>query len=140
MNTLLAKWLLALLLIATLMGCASDGRKNKLDMTLLKYANAIRWGEFEQAMNYMEPELREKLRPAGIDAERLKQLKVSRYEETPMVKEDDFTVSQVVRIEVYNVHTQANRSVTDRQVWKYHKKDDTWYLQTGLPNFARSND
>jgi hypothetical protein len=129
--------LLVLLMTLLLVGCGQKAtRERSLDLTLKGYAKVVRWNEFERALKFIDPELKEKLTPKGVEWERYSQIKVSGYQEAPPVTEEDGTVTSVVRIEVYNIHTLKERAITDRQSWRYDEEAKNWFLTTGLPKLV----
>ena len=54
----------------------------------------------------------------------------------PVALGDD-EVQQTVRISFANVHTQAERSIVARQVWRYDDKAKHWWLESGLPDIRQ---
>jgi hypothetical protein len=127
--------LLTVALLAT--GCGQKATRDRvLDTTLKAYGKLIRWNEFERALVFLDPERVDELKPKGLDWERYSQVKVSGYQEAPPVTEEDGTVTVVVRVEVYNVHTLKERSLVDRQRWRFDEEKENWFLTTGLPRLV----
>jgi hypothetical protein len=126
--------LLALLVTLTLAGCATDQRNQALSTTLLHYANTVRWGDFQQAMQYIDPKELQEHPPTSLELSRFAQYRVSGYEEGqgPMPNGEN-EVRQLVQISLINVNTQAERTVLDRQTWRYDPEKKRWYLMSGLP-------
>jgi hypothetical protein len=134
--------LTALLLAATvaLGACANKeirSKANILEQTLRSYAATIRWGDIGQATSFIEPKVLAEHPPSQLDLERLKQVRVSAYEEQPPVPVGENEVRQTVQIELINVNTQTTRSIVDRQVWKYDEATKHWWLTSGLPDISR---
>jgi hypothetical protein len=128
--------------ISTLMlgACATDKMRSKttiLDETLRSYAATIRWGDFAQAMNFIDPKLLAEHPPSALELERLRQVHVSSYNEQPVVPVSESEMRQTVQIELVNVNTQNVRSIIDRQVWKYDDAAKHWWLTSGLPDISR---
>jgi hypothetical protein len=48
----------------------------------------------------------------------------------------DGSMEQIVEIRLINRNTQAERIVTDVQIWRWDEKAKRWWLTTGLPSFA----
>jgi hypothetical protein len=46
-------------------------------------------------------------------------------------------VTQVVKINLVNINTQHERSVTDHQTWHYDAEGKHWWLVTGLPDISQ---
>jgi len=128
-----------LVLLSTLIllvACATAGRANKLESVLYTYQSTIRWGDLAGAVSYIDPALREKQGPSALQIQRMGQLQVAGYYVQAKQQPDENTLEQVVEIRVVNRHTQVERSVVDRQVWRWSAKDNAWWLTTGLPDFS----
>ncbi|WP_395680179.1 hypothetical protein [Dokdonella sp.] len=134
--------LTALLLAATVVlgACANKeirSKANILEQTLRSYAGTIRWGDITQATSFIEPKVLAEHPPSQLDLDRLRQVRVSGYEETPPVPVGENEVRQTVQIELINVNTQTTRSIVDHQVWKYDEASKHWWLTSGLPDISR---
>jgi hypothetical protein len=129
--------LVALLSVVLVAACAtSAGSRDKLNSALYTYQSTIRWGDLSGAMAFIDPALRESLQPTPLQQQRMQQLQVTGYyvQGSEQTAEDE--LRQVVEIRVVNKHTQVERSIIDRQVWKWSRKDDAWWLTSGLPDFS----
>ncbi len=130
--------LLASFSMLVLAGCATDQRNDALTTTLNAYASAMRWGDFPTALQFVDPKVREEHPLSALDMGRYQQFKVSGYDEgkgpTPNGQTE---VSQVVKINLVNVNTQSERTVTDHQTWRYDAEGKRWWLVTGLPDISR---
>jgi hypothetical protein len=129
-----------LLILALCAGCAamstqSEGRA--LETTLAAYANAIRWGDFEQALAFVDPETLKAHPLSSIDMERYKQVKVAAYTEQPPVPAGAHEVRQIVQMSLVNINTQTERSIVDKQLWRYDEKTKHWHLVSGLPDIVQ---
>ena len=118
-----------------LVGCATtkkDTRMDALSITADKYQSAIRWGLYDIADN---------LREAGgvIDnstIERLKKIKVTEYKSIHKdVSKDGTEAKYVIEIKYYNIDYMLEKTLIDKQVWKYDPEKKAWSLQSGLPEF-----
>ncbi len=128
--------LLALMTAATLMaGCATvekDKRAIALQAATSGYQSAIRWGYYETAFGYLHPDLR-KGKPLP---DTLKDLRLTGYDVVqPPTLQDKETATQIVNIEYLYEDRQVVKRLTDRQVWKWDPKLESWWLQSGLPPF-----
>lgn len=120
-----------------LISCAGTGPDNhKLDRTLYAYASAIRWGTLEDALQFIDPALVAQLTPSQLDRERAAQLKVTGYDVRGEQPVSGSELTQVVEIRLVNRHTQTERSVTDRQRWRWDDQAKQWWLVSGLPDFS----
>lgn len=111
-------------------------KAKQLEVSLFKYASAIRWNEFEMASNYVDPEYKEKNPLSDLEKERYKQIQVTGYEAKTQDTLEDGTVEQTVEIRLINRNTQADRSIIDVQIWRWDDKAKRWWNTTGLPNFS----
>lgn len=129
---------LAILATLSLAGCATDQRNDALTTTLNAYASTVRWGDFATAQQFVDPKVREAHPVSTLEMARYQQYKVSGYDEgkgpTP---HGEFEVTQVVQINLVNVNTQSERTVTDHQTWHYDAEGKHWWLVSGLPDISR---
>jgi len=127
--------MLALCLLA---GCA--GQKSKgdlLEATLESYASTIRWGNFEDAAAFVDPETLKAHPLTTLDLERYRQLRISGYNAQPARSVGTNEVTVVAEVVLTNNNTQSVRSVLDRQRWRYDEKAKRWWLVTGLPDITQ---
>lgn len=130
-----ALFLLALVLLAACAGKSGSG--TKLNETLYAYQSTIRWGDLTGALAFVDPELREKQAPSALEERRLAQLQVAGYYVQGSQQAEDGKYEQIVEIRVVNRNTQIERSVIDRQTWRWSVDDRAWYLTSGLPDFSQ---
>lgn len=132
-----ARWeaVLCATLVVLLAGCGSV-KKDKLAIGLQAstngYQSALRWGYYETAYGFVHPDLRknktlpplfEKLRLTGYD-----------IVQQPTMKDKD-TATQIVAIDYLYEDQQVLKHLTDRQLWRWDEKMESWWLQSGLPSF-----
>ncbi|CAM5327358.1 hypothetical protein [Rhodanobacter lindaniclasticus] len=130
--------ILLVLSILLLAACATQERSRSLTTTLSAYGGTLRWGDFASASQFIEPKLRVEHPVSELDRARYKQVRVTEYDEgSGPVPISPTEVQQTVRISLVNVHTQAERSVIDRQTWRYDEKTKHWWLISGLPDITR---
>jgi hypothetical protein len=121
-----------------LAGCASDRRSQSLTATLNAYANTLRWGDFQSAAQFVDPQVLAEHPPSALELARYQQLRVSDYDDgAGPVPDGENQVRQTVQINLINVHTQTERSVIDHQTWRYDAAKNHWWLTSGLPNVTR---
>lgn len=131
--------LLACLLLALLAACASGGSRNELrDRTLYVYGGAIRWGQIDDALALVDPAYLEKHPFTALDRARLEQVRITGYDVKGSEQLSENEIGQIVEIRLVNEHTQAERVITDRQLWRWDEARRTWWLTTGLPNITGS--
>jgi hypothetical protein len=134
------RYLLPLLVLALMLcaGCATDQRNQALIRTLNSYASTLRWGDFQSALQFVDPEVRAKHQPSALDLARYQQVRVTGYDEgAGAVPDGENRVRQVVQIGLVNLNTQAERTVIDRQSWRYDPQTKRWWLTSGLPDITR---
>lgn len=127
-----------MLVLCLLAGCATQKSKGDLlEATLESYASTIRWGNFEDAAAFVEPETLKAHPLASIDLERYRQMRISGYNAQPAHPVGDNEVALVAEIVLTNNNTQSVRSVLDRQRWRYDEKAKRWWLVSGLPDITQ---
>ncbi len=125
-------------LVLLLAGCSTTGKPKKiLEETLINYASTVRWGGFDQALAFMDPEVLKAHPPTKLELERFRQVRVSYYHDQPAQNISETEVTQVVEIGIVNEHSQSERSVIDRQRWRWDEAAKKWWLMTGLPDITR---
>ena len=107
-----------------------------LDDTLASYASAIRWGNVEDALSFIDPEVLKAHPVSKLDLERFHQVQITTYNDQPPVRVNDVEVRQVVEIGLVNKNTQAARSILDKQVWRLDEKAKRWWLMSRLPDIT----
>ena len=106
---------LLLILCLLLVACATGkSDSTKLDRTLYMYASAVRWNNFQEAADFIDPALRPRLAPSELQLQRYAQIQVTGYavQGKEMVSADE--LRQNVELRLVNRHTQVERSVVDR--------------------------
>jgi len=122
-----------LAVLALLLSACTSGEIHavKLEDTMRSYATAIRWGEFEKAMQFQDPAKRHRL-----DLAWLKNIHVVSYD-TVFKKEDmgGNIFEQTVEIRYYIEQVGVEQSLTERELWRYDEEKDKLWLETELPTF-----
>lgn len=126
----------ALTLLALLAGCGSV-EKDKMAVSLQSatsgYQSALRWGYYENAYGYVDPEKRK-------DQDSLAELegiRLTGYDvvQPPVMKQGAGSAAQIVNIEYLFEDKQVVKKLTDRQIWRYDEEGKKWWLVSGLPAF-----
>ena len=131
--------LLAVLSVLLLAGCATQKRSDTLTTTLTAYGSALRWGDFQSAAQFLDPDIRLKHPLSELEIARYKQVRVSEYDDgNGPVPAGEGSVQQTVHISLINIHTQSERTIVDHQTWHYDEKAMHWWLTSGLPDITQN--
>lgn len=133
---------ISLILLAALLTSCGSAQKSETDLleaTLMGYAKAMRWGDVDQAIGYIDPEVLAANPIPALELERLRQVQIAGYREQPPMMIDETHASQVVQIELINRHTQQVRGIVDRQQWRLDREAKRWWLTSGLPKIAEDH-
>lgn len=127
--------LYALLASLLLSGCGAvekDKRAVGLQTATNGYQSALRWGYYETAYGFVHPDLRKnKPLPPLFNGLRLTGYDVVQ----PPTLQDKDSATQIVAIEYLYEDRQVVKRLSDRQLWRWDEKLDSWWLQSGLPTF-----
>ena len=137
------KFLTGFFLILTLVllpSCASMQQgKSKLTGTLEGYKAAVRWGPWESALDYLAPEYLQDNPVTELELNRLRLFGVTAYQERQVITDPEGTVvTQIVEMRLYNKRTAIERTLIDRQLWKWDAEREVWRLHSGLPDPTQS--
>ncbi|RDS80714.1 hypothetical protein [Dyella psychrodurans] len=123
-----------------LSGCATNKRQDALSLTMIQYANAVRFDGFEAAEQFVDPKVRAAHPLTDLARARFDQVQVSGYDDgNGPIPVSDNEVRQNVQISLTNIHTQSVRTIVDHQVWRYDPDKSHWWLESGLPDIAPQN-
>ena len=127
---------LALLCLLALVSCATvANQRSKYDQAVYAWSGFIRWGDFEGAMNLIDPEVRKDIELTPLQLERYKQVQISAYRDVgAKVDMDAGTSVRDIEIGVINRHTMAERTVRYREVWRWDADAKAWWLTSPLPD------
>ncbi|MEG3193169.1 hypothetical protein [Lysobacter sp. D1-1-M9] len=125
-----------LLCLLALAGCASMGTQGDLlERNQYAWSGAIRWGDFEGALNLVDPEYRQEHPITPLELRRYEQVQISSYRDVGSHNDAAAgTAMRDVEIGVVNRHTQTERAVRYRERWRWDEQAQTWWLTTGLPD------
>lgn len=131
---LLAVLLLALMVVAPAGAVGKRKKGSQLEAMQLAYATAIRWGEFEEAWQLVDPAYRDAHPMTELAFERYQQVQISGYTDKNSSVSDDGNVLRNVELRVINKHTMAERSLRYREEWRWDPEAKRWWLVVGLPD------
>jgi hypothetical protein len=127
--------LLALLAVAmTPLSASAAKQRGKLEQVQNAYAASIRWGDFENAWQAVDPAYREAHPMTELEFERYQQVQISGYRDTSTGVEPDQTIFRVIELRVINKHTMAERTMRYRERWRWDPEAKRWWLVVGLPD------
>ena len=117
---------------------AAAGKKYKQGAQLEKlqasYAASIRWGDFEDAWQLVDPVYREAHPMSELAFERYQQIQISGYSDRNTTVTPEGDVVRNVELRVINKHTMAERTLRYREQWRWDPADKRWWLVVGLPD------
>lgn len=128
---------LALAMLALLAGCPATQprRGDALDAAQYTWSATIRWGDFEGAVNLLDPETVRARPPTALELERYRQVQISSYRDLGASRDvDGGTAMRDIEIGVINRHTQSERTVRYRETWRFDTATRTWWVTSGLPD------
>ena len=135
--------LIPLFILCALTGCDSsmvhESEGRALEKTLFAYGNALRWGDIQQALPFVDPELLKAHPLSELDMQRYKQVRIVSYIEQNPVPVGPHEVRQVVKMSLLNVNTQMERDIVDNQLWRYDEATRHWHIVSGLPDITQRN-
>lgn len=122
------------LLLIGLAACAVQEQQQleDLQVALMRYEKAIRWGEFELANTMRDADLRTVLPEKGNHGK----IKVTSYQviQSPSPNATGL-LEQTVTIGYVNNTSQLERTIKDHQLWRYDEEARRWWLMSELPAF-----
>ena len=127
-------WGLALLAMLAPAGAQSRMQRGKLQQVQDAYAASIRWGEFENAWQAVDPAYRAEHPMTELEFERYKQVQISGYRDLSSRGGPDGTVERAVELRVINKHTMAERTERYVERWRWDPQAKRWWLVVGLPD------
>ena len=130
--------LLGLLLLAGALPAEAQSKRKQarlLEQTQSAYANAIRWGQFEEAWQLVQPGYREANPMTELAMERYQQVQVSGYADRTSEGAEDGGVVRNVDLRVINKHTMSERGLRYQETWRWDPEARRWWLAGGLPDF-----
>ena len=132
----IARMLWVLGLLAVLAPAASQSRlqRCKLQQVLDAYAASIRWGDFENAWQAVDPAYRAEHPMTELEFERYKQIQISGYRDLSTRGGPDGTVERAVELRVINKHTMAERTERYVERWRWDPEAKRWWLVVGMPD------
>lgn len=131
------KWLLALALVLSLGGCATEGKRQTTALERAQYAwtAAIRWGDVAGAWKQLDPDYRSRHALTDLEISRYKLVEVTGYTvvDANTLGPEDF--ERNIDITVVNKKDMSARNVSYVERWHFDAENKAWWVTSGLPNF-----
>ena len=127
-------WVVGLLAVMASAGAQGRMQRGKLQQVQDAYAASIRWGDFENAWQAVDPAYREEHPMTELEFERYQQVQISGYRDLSTRSGPDSTVERVVELRVINKHTMAERTERYIERWRWDPEAKRWWLVVGLPD------
>lgn len=127
-------WVLGLLAVLAPAAAQSRLQRGKLQQVQDAYAASIRWGDFENAWQAVDPAYRAEHPMTELEFERYKQIQISGYRDLSTRGEPDGTVERAVELRVINKHTMAERTERYVERWRWDPEAKRWWLVVGMPD------
>jgi len=131
--------LLVLLPFILLMGCATSSESKSLELALSQYEKIVRWSQWDAAVDFLAPEFLEQRPITRLDLDRLRLFRVTQYSvRSSLPYADGMGLQQNVEIRLFNKSRAVERSIIDRQDWRYDSERQRWSLHSGLPDVTQA--
>ena len=127
-------WVLGLLAVLAPAAAQSRMQRGKLQQGQDAYAASIRWGDFENAWQAVDPAYRAEHPMTELEFERYKQIQISGYRDLSTRGGPDGTVERAVELRVINKHTMAERTERYVERWRWDPEAKRWGLVGGMPD------
>ncbi len=133
---LIGRWWMAAVLLAVLAPATAQNRmqRGRLQQVQDAYAAAVRWGEFEDAWQAVDPDYRAGHPMTELEFERYRQVQISGYRDLASSVGPDGAVERSIELRVINKHTMAERTLRYRERWRWDPQAKRWWLAVGLPD------
>ncbi|HEX7992177.1 MAG TPA: hypothetical protein VF513_18650 [Stenotrophomonas sp.] len=112
----------------------SRAQRSKLVPTQDAYVAAVRWGDFDKAEGFIDPQYLLQRPITDLQRERYRQIQVSSYRERSVGAGADGSIERRVEMGVINRNTQAERLVIVNERWRWDPEAKRWWQAAGLPD------
>ena len=116
--------------------CATtSGIEKSMDDTLRLFETAIRWSEWDGAVNFIAPEYLEEHPISQLELDRLRLFRVTSYTvRSSQAYDEGMTMTQGVEIRLFHKSQAVERAISYNELWKYDEETERWWLHSGLPD------
>jgi len=124
------------IIAALLAACATtSGIEKSMDDTLHLFETAVRWSEWDGAVNFIAPEYLQEHPITQLDLDRLRLFRVTSYTvRSTQVFDEGMSVAQGVEIRLFHKSQAVERSISYNELWKYDEESERWWLYSDLPD------
>ena len=124
---------IASLVLTSCMALGPENKPRRLQNSADYYNKAIRWGEYERAIAFLEKDQQESAYRA---VKGLKDIRVTSYEiKRQALSPDSNSAEFVVQFTYFNEYSAREREYIDNQKWVWHDEEGVWRVQGPLPRF-----
>jgi hypothetical protein len=132
-------WALAAIGMALLSACETKQQEQTLESVLTAYEKAIRWSQWDMAVEFLGSDNEGEDFPTPLDLDRLRLFRVTSYEvRSATPSSDGLEFRQAVEIRMFNKSQAVERVLRDRQEWRYDADRKSWFLFSGLPDVTKA--
>ena len=125
------------LLLVLLVACGGVGSRQDLrDITLSSYAGAIRWGHIDDALGMVDPDYALAHPMSALARARFDQVEFTGYQVKGSQMLSETELVRMVEIRLVNRHTLVERTIQEREHWRWDEAAGRWWLTTGLPDIG----
>ena len=105
---------------------------DKFEQTTDAYELAIRWSDFDMASSFLKNQEDPQI---ASQIENLKQYKVTSYTvKRYLPSADKSQILIIADVQFFKKNGLIIKNISHRQIWKYDKDRDNWFLTSGLPD------
>jgi hypothetical protein len=128
---------LIFILVASTLLVACGGvdkyRLDQLEQAIVRYAQALRWGRYEDAQEYHLTRDGER---SKIDKEAMRHIRITGYQIHEKTMNDDLMEAEVTGVmDYFNDDRGTVRQVPLRQTWWFEPSSKRWFVSGELPEF-----
>ena len=137
---LILRTFLLLGMTTLLTACPQTKENHDLDDTLTQYEAAVRWSQWDAAINFIAPQYQRENPISRLELDRLRLFRVTRYVIRSSISvEDGNGLRQTVEISMFNKNQARERTITNEQYWRYDPQLKRWLLHSDLPDPTQKN-
>jgi hypothetical protein len=137
MTRIFSTFILVLLLVVS--GSSAAKVSRKAGEIFDDYDNALRWGEIQKALAFVDPVALKEHPLTELELKRFDTVQFTRVTKKDSVVNPDGSMDRVMEIGVVGRYTQRERTIVDHQHWRYDSKGKRYWLVSGLPDIMATD-